>query len=139
MTRRAWLLFAAMCVIWGIPYLLIKVAVGELDPAVVVFGRSALGAVLLLPLALARKQVLPVIIAELSAAVPPLTLLALRRAGGCAVVVRESQFRFAFRQRRDPFRLLRRCAECRDQPAAENHAGEVRLDHEVLAETFHQD
>ncbi|CAN5276464.1 EamA family transporter [soil metagenome] len=61
MTRRAIFLFAALGVAWGIPYLLIKVAVGELDPAVVVFFRSALGAVLLLPLALARKQVLPVL------------------------------------------------------------------------------
>ena len=33
MTRRGWALFAAMAVIWGIPYLLIKIAVGELTPA----------------------------------------------------------------------------------------------------------
>ena len=32
MTRRGWLLFAAMGLIWGIPYLLIKVAVGEVSP-----------------------------------------------------------------------------------------------------------
>jgi hypothetical protein len=32
MTRRGALLFAAMCVIWGIPYLLIRVAVGERAP-----------------------------------------------------------------------------------------------------------
>ncbi len=56
-TRRAILLFAALGVAWGIPYLLIKVAVGELDPAMVVFGRSAIGAILLLPLAFARRQV----------------------------------------------------------------------------------
>ncbi|MFC5500709.1 DMT family transporter [Lysinimonas soli] len=61
MTRRAIILFAALGVAWGIPYLLIKVAVGELDPAMVVFARSALGALLLLPLALARRQVLPVL------------------------------------------------------------------------------
>jgi len=60
-TRRAILLFAALGIAWGIPYLLIKVAVGELDPAVVVFGRSALGALLLLPLALYRRQLLPVL------------------------------------------------------------------------------
>jgi drug/metabolite transporter (DMT)-like permease len=46
-------LFAAMCVIWGIPYLLIKVAVAELAPATLVLGRTALGAVLLLPIAVA--------------------------------------------------------------------------------------
>ena len=41
MSPRAVILFAALGVAWGIPYLLIKVAVTELDPAVVVFGRSA--------------------------------------------------------------------------------------------------
>ncbi|MDM4763907.1 EamA family transporter [Galbitalea sp. SE-J8] len=61
MNRRAILLFAGLSVAWGIPYLLIKVAVGELDPAMVVLGRSALGALLLLPLALGRKQLLPVL------------------------------------------------------------------------------
>lgn len=54
MTARGWALFAAMAVIWGIPYLLIKVAVAELPPAAVVFGRTALGAALLLPVAAAR-------------------------------------------------------------------------------------
>ena len=44
MTRRGWALFAAMAVIWGIPYLLIKVAIGELTPAGLVFLRTAIGA-----------------------------------------------------------------------------------------------
>ena len=52
MTRRAWVLFAAMCVIWGIPYLLIRVAVRDVEPAVLVFARTALGGLVLLPLAL---------------------------------------------------------------------------------------
>jgi drug/metabolite transporter (DMT)-like permease len=51
MTRQAWLLFAAMSVIWGIPYLLIKVAVGELSPAAVAGSRTLLAAIVLLPLA----------------------------------------------------------------------------------------
>lgn len=59
MSRRGWALFLAMSLIWGLPYLLIKVAVDELPPAVVVFGRCALGAALLLPWALARGQVRP--------------------------------------------------------------------------------
>ena len=54
MTRRGLLLFAAMCVIWGIPYLLIRVAVGEISPATLVFVRTGLGAMLLLPIALTR-------------------------------------------------------------------------------------
>lgn len=53
MTRRGWLLFAAMSVLWGIPYLLIKVAVDELSPPVVVFSRTVLAALLLLPYAAA--------------------------------------------------------------------------------------
>ena len=61
MTRRAIILFAALAVAWGIPYLLIKVAVAELDPAMVVLGRCALGALILLPLAFARRQVLVVL------------------------------------------------------------------------------
>jgi drug/metabolite transporter (DMT)-like permease len=51
MSRRGWVLFAAMCVLWGIPYLLIKIAVAEVSVAVLVFARTALGALVLLPLA----------------------------------------------------------------------------------------
>ncbi len=54
MSAKGWALFAAMAVIWGIPYLFIKVAVAELSPATLVFVRTALGAALLLPLAAAR-------------------------------------------------------------------------------------
>ena len=57
MTRRGWILFAAMAVIWGIPYLLIKIAVVELTPATLVLLRTTLGAALLLPLAIARGEV----------------------------------------------------------------------------------
>src|SRR5947207_11993692 len=53
MTRRAWILFAAMSALWGLPYLLIKVAVAEVDPMLVVFVRLALAAVVLLPIAAA--------------------------------------------------------------------------------------
>ena len=56
MTRRAWLLFLAMCVLWGIPYLLIKVVVGELSPPVAVFARTAPAAAILLPIAASRGQ-----------------------------------------------------------------------------------
>lgn len=50
------MLFSAMSVIWGVPYLLIKVAVTDLSPAMVVFGRTALAAVVLLPLAIRRDE-----------------------------------------------------------------------------------
>ena len=54
MTRRGLLLFVAMCVIWGIPYLFIRVAVGELAPATLVFWRTAVAALILLPIAVQR-------------------------------------------------------------------------------------
>ena len=59
MSRRGWVLFIAMAVIWGIPYLLIKVAVGEISPVVVVFGRCVVGAALLLPWAVAKGWIRP--------------------------------------------------------------------------------
>ena len=61
MTRRGLILFLSLGVAWGIPYLFIKVAVGELEPAMVVLARSGLAALLLLPLALFRREVLPVL------------------------------------------------------------------------------
>ncbi len=57
MSRRAVILFALMSVIWGIPYLFIRVAVAEVSPSVLVFVRTGLGALLLLPIALARADV----------------------------------------------------------------------------------
>src|SRR6516225_284122 len=52
MSRRGWFLFAAMGVIWGIPYLLIKVADGGVSVPVLVCTRVALGSLLLLPAAI---------------------------------------------------------------------------------------
>jgi drug/metabolite transporter (DMT)-like permease len=49
-------MFAAMSVIWGLPYLLIKVAVGGVSVPVLVLARVGIGAALLLPIALRRKQ-----------------------------------------------------------------------------------
>lgn len=54
MSRRGWLLFVAMGVIWGVPYLLIKVAVEDISPSLLVLGRTLLAGGLLLPVALAR-------------------------------------------------------------------------------------
>lgn len=61
MSRRGWILFASMAVIWGIPYLFIKIAVGSLTPATLVFFRTAVGAAILLPIAVARDGVRPLI------------------------------------------------------------------------------
>lgn len=61
MSRRALGLFALMCVIWGVPYLLIRVAVSELTPASLVLLRTSIGAVLLLPVAIARGELRPLL------------------------------------------------------------------------------
>ena len=62
LTRRAWFLFASLALIWGVPYLLIRVAVAEISPPLLVFGRTAIGAGLLLPAVLRRghlRRLLP--------------------------------------------------------------------------------
>lgn len=52
MSPRGWALFAAVSVIWGVPYLFIKIAVeGDVSPGFVAWSRVALGALVLLPLA----------------------------------------------------------------------------------------
>jgi len=55
MTPRAWWLFALSSGVWGVPYLFIRVAVDAgVPPAFIAWARVALGAALLLPLALHR-------------------------------------------------------------------------------------
>jgi drug/metabolite transporter (DMT)-like permease len=61
MTRRGIVLFALMSVIWGIPYLFIRVAVAEISPATLVFARTSIAALILLPVALLRTDVRPVL------------------------------------------------------------------------------
>lgn len=59
MSRRAWIYLVALGVIWGLPYLLIKIAVREVSPPLLVFIRTGGGALLLLPLAAARPELVP--------------------------------------------------------------------------------
>ena len=61
MTRRGIVLFGLMSVIWGIPYLFIRVAVAEITPATLVLARTALAAAILLPIALARVDLRPIL------------------------------------------------------------------------------
>jgi drug/metabolite transporter (DMT)-like permease len=59
MSRRGWLLFLATGLLWGIPYLFIKVAVdpdGGFAPAIVVCLRTAIGAAILIPWAIHQKS-----------------------------------------------------------------------------------
>ena len=56
MTRRGLILFLVLGVAWGIPYVLIKIADTELSPEMIVLSRSAIAAVILIPIALARGE-----------------------------------------------------------------------------------
>lgn len=53
-SARAWLAFVALGIIWGLPYLFIKLAVRELSPFDVAWGRITLAAIILLPIAWRR-------------------------------------------------------------------------------------
>jgi drug/metabolite transporter (DMT)-like permease len=55
-SRRGWLMFAGMSLIWGLPYLLIKIAVGGVPVPVLVLARVSVGAALLVPIALRQGQ-----------------------------------------------------------------------------------
>jgi drug/metabolite transporter (DMT)-like permease len=50
-SARAWALFASVSLIWGMPYLFIKIAVDEISPSVVAWSRLAIAAAVLLPVA----------------------------------------------------------------------------------------
>jgi drug/metabolite transporter (DMT)-like permease len=53
-TWRGWAAFAALGIIWGLPYFFIKISVQELSPVVVAFGRVMLVSLILLPIAWRR-------------------------------------------------------------------------------------
>ncbi len=56
MTPRAWLLFALCSVIWGVPYIFIKIALDAgVPPVFVAWARVAIGAALVLPIAVRRR------------------------------------------------------------------------------------
>src|SRR3954453_9601797 len=76
-----------MCVIWGIPCLLIRVAVREVTPATLVFLRTGIATLLLLPVAAHRAEPRPVlarwrivaVFALVDTAVPPVLLSSAER------------------------------------------------------------
>ncbi|MGH8220434.1 MAG: DMT family transporter [Steroidobacteraceae bacterium] len=51
MSWRVWLAFGCLGIIWGLPYFFIRIAVQELSPFVVAWGRITLAALVLLPVA----------------------------------------------------------------------------------------
>jgi len=52
MTRKSWIQFGFVGLLWGIPYLLMKVAVADIPPALIVAGRTFIGAAILIPIAI---------------------------------------------------------------------------------------
>jgi drug/metabolite transporter (DMT)-like permease len=58
-TRRGWVLFVALGILWGLPYLLIKVSVREISPPLLVFIRTGGASVVLVPLAAATGALRP--------------------------------------------------------------------------------
>jgi drug/metabolite transporter (DMT)-like permease len=61
MSRRGWILFLVMSVIWGCPYLLIRIAVRDISPGTLIFLRTAPAALLLTPVALHRGALVGVL------------------------------------------------------------------------------
>ena len=59
MSWRGWTAFVALGIIWGLPYFFIKVAVAEVSPFVVAFGRVFLASLILLPIAWRRGALRP--------------------------------------------------------------------------------
>jgi drug/metabolite transporter (DMT)-like permease len=60
-SRKGWLLFIALCVLWGLPYLFIRIAVRELPPPALVLLRTAPAALLLLPFAFRGGRLRPLL------------------------------------------------------------------------------
>jgi drug/metabolite transporter (DMT)-like permease len=54
MSARAWLAFGALGLIWGLPYFLIKLALSELSPVLIAWGRVLLATLIVLPIAWQR-------------------------------------------------------------------------------------
>jgi drug/metabolite transporter (DMT)-like permease len=50
--RRAWVLLGVLAALWGASYMFIKIALDDLSPVALVFGRTALGALVLAPVAI---------------------------------------------------------------------------------------
>jgi drug/metabolite transporter (DMT)-like permease len=59
MSWRAYITFAVLCIAWGVPYFFIKLAVQELSPGCIAWGRITLAALILVPVAWRRGVLRP--------------------------------------------------------------------------------
>jgi drug/metabolite transporter (DMT)-like permease len=57
--RRSWILLLALAALWGASYLFIKIGLDDLSPAGIVFTRTALAAIVLLPFAVRNGGMAP--------------------------------------------------------------------------------
>lgn len=72
MTRRSWLALLFLGSLWGASYMFIKISLDDLSPAMIVFLRTALAALVLVPLAAHRRA-----LAGISGALGMVAVLAL--------------------------------------------------------------
>jgi drug/metabolite transporter (DMT)-like permease len=84
--RRSWLLLLVLAALWGASYLFIEVALEDLSPWMIVLARTALAAVVLIPIAAARGA-----LAGVPRAVPPLFVLAAVGVAGPFVLISVGQ------------------------------------------------
>jgi drug/metabolite transporter (DMT)-like permease len=56
MTRRAWVFLLILASLWGASYMFIKISLADLSPAMIVFVRTVLAALVLVPLAAYRRS-----------------------------------------------------------------------------------
>lgn len=80
MTARGWLLFGAVSVLWGVPYLFIKLGLEDLDPLTIAAGRILLGGLALLPLTYRRlgevfRRWRPLVVLAMVEVAAPFTLI----------------------------------------------------------------
>ncbi len=86
MNRRAWSLLIALAAIWGASYLFIKIGVRDLSPSMVAWGRVALAAAVLAPLAASRG-----VLALPAGSLPPLVVLAVIQVAAPFLLIAEGE------------------------------------------------
>src|SRR2546423_6775840 len=86
MDRRAWIMLLVLAALWGASYLFIKIALEDLSPAMVVFVRTVLGALVLAPIAARRGG-----LAQLRGIVLPVVALAAIQVAGPFVLIAEGE------------------------------------------------
>ena len=86
MSRASWIKFLALAAFWGASYLFIELGLEDLSPAMIVFLRTALAALVLLPFAL-RSDALAGLRERLGA----LALLALVQVAGPFILISAGQ------------------------------------------------